>query len=139
MSTTTTTTYKGSCHCGTVRFEADLDLTKGGSRCNCTICTKVNAFTSIVKPSAFRLLSDESALGKYVTGSGVVQRYFCPRCGVHCFGRGDIPELGGAYVSVSLTALDDGVDAAPLPVVFWDGRHDNWHAGARPTPWPISP
>jgi hypothetical protein len=128
--------HAGSCHCGAVRFEVELDLGQGGGRCNCSICVKISSFNTIVKPAAFRLLSGEDALGVYEWGAKVSRRYFCKQCGVHCFGRGHLAELGGDFVSVSLNALD-GVELAGLNVVYWDGRHNNWHAGPRDTPWPI--
>lgn len=132
-----TQTHRGSCHCGAVRFEVDHDLEGKATRCNCTICTKVGAIGGAnVKPEKFRLLTPERELSTYSI-SPVATRYFCPKCGIHCFGRGDIPELGGAFVSVNLSTLDD-VDVGQLDYRHWDGRHDNWQAGTRQTPWPIA-
>jgi hypothetical protein len=130
------TKHQGSCHCGAVRFEVDLDMSKGGTRCNCSICTKMAITSAVVKPDAFTLLSGEASLGMYEWGWKIGQRFFCKHCGIHCFGRGTLAELGGAYATVNLNAVDD-LDVAEVKVVYWDGRHDNWHAGARPTPWPI--
>lgn len=129
-------TYAGGCHCGAVRFEAEIDLGKPVGRCNCTLCTKRVTTGAIVKPEAFRVVAGEDAVGEYAGRSGGNQFLFCRRCGVPLFGRGDIAELGGAYVSVNVNCLDD-IDPETLTVVYWDGRHDNWGAGPRPTPWPV--
>jgi hypothetical protein len=133
----TTTHHAGSCHCGAVRFEATLELRAGGpSKCNCSICSKLGAIGAVLAPGDFRLLAGEDSLSQYIWGSRTSTRYFCRRCGVHCFARGHLPELGGDYVAINVNALDD-VDPNALELVHWDGRHDNWQAGARPTPWPI--
>src|SRR5262245_29247346 len=62
---TPTTRCTGSCHCGAVRFEVSLDLSRGGTRCNCSICTKVGTLSSLVKPEAFTLLQGEDSLSEY--------------------------------------------------------------------------
>ena len=136
MTATAPVKHPGSCHCGAVRFEALLDLSNGGSRCNCSVCTKTAVTSAIVKPAAFTLLTDESALGTYAWGGKTATRFFCKSCGVHCFGRGFLAEVGGDYVAVNLNCVDD-IDVNDLQVINWDGRHDNWQAGPRPTPWPI--
>jgi hypothetical protein len=135
--TQTTTTLRGSCHCGAVRYRVETDVSRGGSRCNCSICTKLGAFGGMVKPEAFELLSDESELGQYRWGSRPMStRYFCKACGTHCYGRGHLAELGGDFVSFSYNTVDD-LELSEIKVVYWDGRHDNWHAGPSDKPWPM--
>jgi hypothetical protein len=130
--------HEGSCHCGAARYEVRLDLGEGVSRCNCSICLKLGSTGVNVKPAAFRLLAGAEALGAYRVGRSTAARYFCKHCGVFLYGDGDIPELGGAFVSVNVNTLD-GIEHADLQVGYWDGRHDNWAAGLRPTPWPVRP
>src|SRR5689334_11792399 len=55
----------GSCHCGTVRFQVEMNLADGGSRCNCSICQKVGGVNTILKPAAFTLLSGEGNMTEY--------------------------------------------------------------------------
>lgn len=131
----TTKTLRGSCHCGAVRYEVEADTSRGGSRCNCSICTKLGAFGGVVKPEAFKLSSGEAELGQYRWGA-VSTRYFCRKCGTHCYGRGHLTELGGDFVSFSYNTVDD-LELSELKVVYWDGRHDNWHAGPSEKPWPM--
>ena len=117
-------TYKGSCLCGAVRFEFDLDLSAGTNRCNCTSCTKTGWWSAIVKPEAFRLVDGQDVLRDH-SRSDAIHARFCGVCGVRVFGHGDLPQLGGAYYSVNLNCLD-GVDLAGVPVNYLDGRHDTW-------------
>lgn len=129
------TKHHGSCVCGDVTFEVELDLSRG-SRCNCTICTKLGVTGSVVKPSAFTLLSSPSKLASFTRTPTIGERFFCARCHAYCFSKGRLEELGGDFVSVNLNCID-GFDVTRVTLVYWDGRHDNWAAGPRPTPWPV--
>ncbi len=128
--------HTGGCHCAEVRFEAELDLARPVSHCNCSLCVKRQAAAAIVKPDAFRLLAGADSLASYEWGGRNTRFYFCTRCGIHLFGRGHLEELGGDYVGVNVHCLD-GIDPATLTVIYWDGRHDNWDAGPRTSPWPV--
>lgn len=121
-------TYNGSCHCGKVRFQALIDLAEGTGRCNCSICTKTRAWGAIVKPDAFTLLSGQEELSLYQFNSHSTEWLFCRNCGVRSFGRGNVPQIGGAYVSVAVNCLDDVTleELSTAPVRYMDGRNNNW-------------
>lgn len=124
----TVKTYRGRCHCGDVQLEADIDLQKGSSKCNCSICTKARSWSTSIKPDAFRLLSPPDRQTVYQFGSNSVSWPFCKRCGVRTHGWGDIPQAGGKFVSIAVSCLED-VDAATLaaiPVKFCNGRDNDW-------------
>jgi hypothetical protein len=121
-------TYRGSCHCKRVTFEADIDLDKGTSKCNCSFCAKVRNWSVMIKPEAFRALTGGDEITTYSFGTMQGKHGFCKHCGVRTYSSGDIPEIGGAFVSISLASLDD-VDPkvlAELPVRHCDGLANNW-------------
>ena len=121
-------TYKGSCHCGAVRFEADIDFAQGTGKCDCSICTKTRNWSAIIKPGAFRLISGEDAVSDYRFGGKLNSHLFCKTCGVRTFDRGFVKEIGGDYVSIKLSSLDD-VDLKELveaPVMYANGRENKW-------------
>jgi len=120
-------TYKGSCHCGAVRFEADLDLSQPSYRCNCSICRRTRFWPAIARAEGFRLLAGEADLVQYLFNTRKNQHYFCRHCGVRPFGIGTETPIGLMY-GVNLGCLE-GVSEetlAQIPIVYVDGMHDNW-------------
>ncbi len=127
-------TYHGSCHCGAVRFEADIDLAAGTSKCNCSICTKARFWKAVVPADAFRLLQGQAALTDYQFGAANIHHLFCRTCGVKPFGRGRMEGLGD-FVAVNVACLDDATDEhlAEAPVEYQDGKHNDWSSAPSET------
>ena len=122
-------TYQGSCHCGSVRFEADVNISVGTGKCNCTICTKMRLWSVQAKPEAFRLVAGAAELTHYRGNNPVAHHLFCRRCGVRPFEWVDMPNMsGGKYYNINVACLD-GVNIDELleaPVTYYDGLHNDW-------------
>lgn len=120
-------TCHGNCHCGAIRFEADIDPNAETIRCNCSFCVKMRCWATIVKPESFRLMSGEHDLAEYQFGAKNERHFFCRHCGVRPFGETNSPRLGRFY-GVSVACLDESTirELAAAPVRYVDGRNDNW-------------
>lgn len=127
-------TYTGGCHCGAVRYEADLDLSQGTLKCNCSVCTKARAWLAFTPGDQFRLLQGADVLTDYQFGGHRIHHLFCKHCGVKSFARAQGPD-GKPGVAVMLSCLDNIPDQelVALPVMYVDGRHDNFTAPPKET------
>lgn len=120
-------TYVGGCHCGTVGYEVEADLSQGTIRCNCSICSKARAWLIAVDPADFRLLRGADALSTYQFGSKRISHVFCKHCGIKSFALGDLPG-GEKFVAIAVSCLEgvSEADLAAVPVAYLDGRNDNF-------------
>lgn len=114
-----TKTWIGGCHCGKVRYEADLALSQVMA-CNCSICQRVGALLTFVGADHFRLTQGEDELSDYQFNHHRVHHYFCKTCGIRSFARGTAPD-GRQMVAINARCLE-GVDLDALTVTHFDGR-----------------
>lgn len=109
-------TYRGSCHCGRVRFEIDADLDQVRV-CDCSMCRRRGALLHRVQENNFRLLSNLSELTMYQWHTKTAKDYFCPTCGIQPFRR---PRTAPDQWSVNVRCLE-GVDLDAIPAVQTHG------------------
>ncbi len=105
-------TFRGSCTCGAVRFEADAPP-KFVAHCHCVNCRRAHGAGSVTwagfPEGQFRLTAGEGELRRYRTETEAT-RSFCGTCGSPMFFAS--PRWAGE-VHVAVACLDDPI--APLP------------------------
>jgi hypothetical protein len=113
----------GGCHCGAVRFEAELDDPPVAALdCNCSMCRRTGFLHIMVPHAKLELLSGRDALVSYRFGTGAADHLFCATCGVKSFYQ---PRSHPEAWSVNAHCLDEEVELAIEP---FDGK--NWEAAA---------
>jgi hypothetical protein len=125
-------TYCGSCHCGAVRFEADIDLSEGTYRCNCSLCSKVRGWFTLVSLDHFRQISGADAQTEYQwvpAGQPAANLHyrFCGTCGIRTAGYGQHGPGGGPFYFIAIAALDNAsADELAPSIRYLDGRHNRF-------------
>lgn len=118
-------TYQGSCHCGAVRFEADLELTQSSFRCNCSVCRRTRFWAAVAKEDGFRLISGEEELTEYLFNTRKNQHFFCKVCGVRPFGIGNETPIGRMYgVNIGCLEAVTEEQLSKIPITYVDGMNE---------------
>lgn len=130
---------RGSCLCGTIRYEIRGEL---GPivLCHCSQCRKAqgSAFAANAQVSAadFTIIAGREALAAYESSPGK-KRHFCRRCGSPIMST---RESSPGVVRVRVGTLDSRIDARPTAHIFaaskaeWDQIRDDLpqHVGVEP-------
>lgn len=111
--------HSGGCHCGKVRFSADIDLSQPVIECNCSHCQRKGFLLSFGPKSAMTVESGEDTLVEYRFNTEKIAHQFCPTCGVEPFAWG-LDKDGAPTVAVNVRCLDD-IDLSALQRHPWDG------------------
>jgi hypothetical protein len=114
------TMHSGGCHCGKVRYQVKLDLSKPVVSCNCSMCGRSGTLLTFVPATEFTLQSGEEVLTDYQFNKRHIHHLFCSVCGIKSFARGAGPD-GKPMAAVNARCLD-AVDLAQLKVSQHDGK-----------------
>lgn len=109
--------FTGSCHCGALHYDCDVDPTKAMT-CNCSICRRKGAVLHFVDGPDVSLTADPKALGIYQFHHHIIAHHFCKICGLAPWSLVTLPD-GTQKVALNLRA--SGVNFAHLPTTEFDG------------------
>ena len=118
---------QGTCHCGAVEFEVELESGLADlRRCNCSLCRRKGAIMAGVPLDKLKVVRGADNLTLYQWNTQIAKHYFCRTCGIYThhqrrsnpneygfnvacledvdpFSLGDIPMGAGA----SMSLIDD--------------------------------
>ncbi len=121
--------YDGGCHCGAVRYEADLG--QGTLRCNCTLCSKTRAWFAFIPADKFALKSGGESLLDYrwkppSKPAPNITYHSCSTCGVRTHAEGKGPD-GSAMAAVFVATLESAdPNLLAKSVRYVDGLHEQF-------------
>lgn len=115
--------YKGSCHCGAIKFEVAAPPTIEVERCNCSICKKSGFLHLIVPLRDFTLKKGKESLSEYTFNTGVAKHMFCKICGIKPFYT---PRSNPDGIDINVNCLDTAPEN--INIVDFDGQ--NWESNA---------
>jgi hypothetical protein len=110
---------QGGCHCGNLRFAAQLTRPSGSYRpraCDCDFCDKhAAAYVSDPHGSLTITVRDATGLGRYRQGNGLAEMLLCRQCGVLLGAL--YASDGGWYGAVNARASDAGSGFGQIEIV----------------------
>ena len=95
--------YKGSCHCGSVKFSVETDLSKV-VQCNCSICKRKFAKMNLLLKESFKITKGENNLCIYQFNTNIAKHHFCKKCGIFVYSNRRFDPNG---IGVNLGCVDD--------------------------------
>jgi hypothetical protein len=116
----TLTHHEGSCQCGAVSYEVDVDL-ENTITCNCSRCQRMGFVLAFSPLENFQLKSGEEDLTEYLFNRKAIRHLFCSTCGVESFAYGKMPD-GSPIVAINVNCLS-GVDPRELNSQHVDGKN----------------
>lgn len=114
-----TSHYHGSCQCGAVQYDVDVDL-DNTITCNCSRCQRLGLVLAFAPKASFQLQAGEASLTEYLFNKHEIKHLFCSVCGVESFAYGRMPD-GSEMAAINVNCLD-GVEPRQLTSQHFDGR-----------------
>jgi hypothetical protein len=76
--------FKGTCHCGAVRFTVRLtDGLRSARRCTCSYCRMRGAIAVSADLDGINITQGGELLRLYQFNTNTARHYFCSRCGIY--------------------------------------------------------